>query len=355
MLRDLAPELVTRGIETGICFPREGPLQREMAANGAETAIVRWPRLLDLRAGVRGLAGLARYLRAAEPDVVVHWTTKSQVQGALAAALTGLSRRSLWWQHGFPTSQPIDRLAMALPAQAIGCSSRYTERAQRAASPHRSTFVVHPGIQPRERSSEAARAKWRRRLDLPPEGLVFGLVGRLQPWKGQDRFLQALAMLRREGCDVHGLLIGGDSYGLSSDYAASIPAHVSQLGLTGHVTLTGHLDDAWQAMGAMDVLVNASEGEPFGIVLVEAMCEALPVIASRRGGPAEIVLDGETGILTPSAEPTDLARAMRELIQHPERRRTMGEAGRARMKQLFSTPHMADEFLLQVGEALSTS
>jgi glycosyltransferase involved in cell wall biosynthesis len=179
---------------------------------------------------------------------------------------------------------------------------------------------------------------------------VIGIVGRLQPWKGQHRFLQALAELRDRGRDAHGLVVGGDAHGLSPEYAASVRRMVGELGLEDRVTLTGQVPDTAPYVRAMDVMVSASEREPFGIVLLEAMAHAVPVVAVGDAGPRDIVDDGRTGVLVPSPHPTLLADALEPLVDDAERRRAMGACGRERYLREFTAERMAETLLERLDE-----
>jgi glycosyltransferase involved in cell wall biosynthesis len=179
-------------------------------------------------------------------------------------------------------------------------------------------------------------------LVLPDGVVVVGLVGRLQPWKGQDRLLRAQAILRDRGHEIHSLIVGGDAYGLSAEYASSLPRLVDRLGLAGAVTLTGHVPDAGPYVELMDILVNASDPEPFGIVLLEAMARGVPVLGVDSGGPSEIIQDGVTGVLARSGEPPALADALEPLIGSVEARRAIGEAGRERFMQHYTEAAMCD-------------
>jgi glycosyltransferase involved in cell wall biosynthesis len=177
-------------------------------------------------------------------------------------------------------------------------------------------------------------------LDIPEGRTVIGIVGRLQPWKGQHRLLQALAQLRERRLDVHGLIVGGDAYGLSPEYAAGLRRLVSDLDLEDRVTLTGQVPEVGPYVRAMDVLVSASEREPFGIVLLEGMAEALPVVAVGDAGPIDIVEPGRTGVLVSSPAPGLLADALEPLVRDPEHRRVLGEHGRTRFLERFTAEAM---------------
>jgi glycosyltransferase involved in cell wall biosynthesis len=203
--------------------------------------------------------------------------------------------------------------------------------------------VVTPGVELDDDASvvgDDVRAE----LGIPTERLVVGLVGRLQPGKGQDRLVAALARLRADGWDVHGLLVGGDAYGLSPEYAALLERLIPELGLEDFVTLTGQVADARRYFSAMDVAVSASSAEGFGIVIVEAMAAGLPVVAVGRGGPLEIVEPGVTGLLADSGKPADLAAAIEPLLANSERRAEMGAAGERRCRQRFAAEVTAERF-----------
>ena len=200
----------------------------------------------------------------------------------------------MWWQHMIPHGHRMDRVATLMPAAAIGCWSHASQKAQREMRPGRPTFVVNPGIVPPDHDEQGGEAL-RQSLGIDAGRLVVGIVGRLQAWKGQDKFLEAIAELRNRRRDVHGLIVGGDAFGRSPEYAASLARLVSELELDEFVTMTGQVPDAAPYVQLMDVAVNASDEEPFGIVLIEAMAAGVPVVAVANGGPLDIIDTGVTG------------------------------------------------------------
>jgi glycosyltransferase involved in cell wall biosynthesis len=327
-------------LEPLVVFLGPGPFVEEVAGLGIETTVVPAGRLRQPRstgAAIRRLTSLLRRHRAA---VLLNWSAKAQLYGAPAAVAAGLGDRVVWWQHQIPVGHWVDRVATALPARAVGCSSRAGQRAQAALRPRRRSFVVNPGIDPGEEGGSLPGL--REELAIPPERLVVGMVGRLQPWKGQDRFLRALAELRRRGRAVHGLLVGGDAYGLSPRYAAHLERLVPELGLSEWVTMTGQAADARPYFELMDVAVNASEAEPFGIVLLEAMAAEAAVVAVAKGGPLDIVEPGVSGVLCESGDPGALADAIDSLVCEPARREEMAKQGAKRCRERFAAAGMAE-------------
>jgi glycosyltransferase involved in cell wall biosynthesis len=348
-----------------VCF-EPGPWPAELIEAGFRVEVLSVGRLRDVHRWLVTVVRLARIFARREPDLILNWSAKTQLYGAPAAALAGMADRVLWWQHAIQAGHWLDRCATALPAIAIGCSSDTVARAQRRLSPSRPTFVVSPGTRspvgcsragdsdtltpngdsrpPHEHTLPPNGAPAPAPLDLPTDVPIVGLVGRMEPWKGQDRMLSAQALLRERGRRIHTVMVGGDAYDISPQYARSLPGLVDRLGLAGAVTMTGQVPDAGPYIERMDILVNASDCEPFGIVLLEGMARGVAVVAVARGGPAEYIEDGRTGVLARSGEPRALADALEPLLVSPALRHALGEAGRQRYAEEFTDAAMRERF-----------
>jgi glycosyltransferase involved in cell wall biosynthesis len=282
---------------------------------------------------------LARIMRRRRPDLILNWSAKTQLYGSPAAVLAGMRDRVVWWQQAIPSSKGwLDRSATLLPAIAVGCYSTPAAQAQAQLFPSRPTFVVGAGAPVPDASSQQAP------LVFPSDVPVVGLVGRLQPWKGQDRLLQAQALLRDRGHAIHTVIIGGDSWDLSPDYAASLPRLVDRLGLDEAVTMTGEVPDAGPYIEQMDILINASDPEPFGIVLLEGMARGVAVVAVDSGGPGEFIENGRTGMLARSGAPEALADALEPLLTDPGLREAIGRRGNESFLRDFTDAALRKRF-----------
>jgi len=343
MLLSLLRHIDRTRVLPSVVFLQPGPFERQVAALGVTTRSISSGRLRQIVRFNRATVELARLLDELQPDITCAWSAKTHLYAAAAARRS--RRRTgtacLWWQHAIPNGGWLDRVATALPARSIGCSSHAGAAAQHRLRPRRETIVVHPGAE--ERASES-RVTLQAELAIPAGRIVIGIVGRLQPWKNQHRLLEAVALLRAEGMPVHALVVGGSAYGLSPEYARAVEAAAASADLAGAVTLTGQVADARRLIGAVDVLVNASDGEPFGIVLIEAMAAGVPVVAVGHGGPAEIVEHERSGLLVDSSDAQALATALRRLVCDTELRQRLGAGGHQRFTEQFTVEHMADTF-----------
>lgn len=176
--------------------------------------------------------------------------------------------------------------------------------------------IVHCGIDP---------ARFQPRV-TPTEGRPhLAFVGRLDPVKGADLLLDALAALRPAHPDLTASFIGDGPHG------AHIRAHARALGLDGIATFLGAQPEEAVAnlLQKSDLLVLPSFAEGVPVVLMEAMATGLPVIASRIAGIPELVRDGENGFLIPAGDTGSLIDAIDRLLADPALRQRMGQAGRA--------------------------
>ncbi len=327
------------GHELELVFFEPGAWPRELREAGHRVEVLDAGRLRQAPRAIATVLRLARIIRRRRPDVILNWSAKTQLYGAPAAALAGMRDRVVWWQQAIPSAKGwLDRTATLLPAVAVGCYSTPAAHAQAQLFPSRATFVVGAGAPPPPAGAPAAE------LELPAGVPVVGLVGRLQPWKGQDRLLRAQALLRERGREIHTLIVGGDSWGLSPEYARSLPELAASLGLEDAVTMTGEVPDADPYVQRMDVLVNASDPEPFGIVLLEGMARGVAVVAVDSGGPGEFVEGGRTGMLARSGDPRDLADAIEPLLADAALRGRIARAGRERYLAEFTDAALRRRF-----------
>jgi len=178
------------------------------------------------------------------------------------------------------------------------------------------------------------RARARAHLGLT-RPLVITTVGQLAPAKGQEDFLRAAALLGRADCEF---LIVGAASAKQRAFEERLRRLACELGLRVH--FLGHVDDLRPVWAASDLFVLPSHGEGFSLALVQAMAAGVPVIAFAAGGPAEIVVHGETGFLVPPRDVRALAECMGALLEDPERRARVAEAARSAVRQRFDRAHI---------------
>jgi glycosyltransferase involved in cell wall biosynthesis len=175
------------------------------------------------------------------------------------------------------------------------------------------------------------RAQERKRWGIAPDVPVVGYVGRLEEkTKKLTHLIEAFAYLKRSRPTAV-LLIVGDG-----PDRQMLDALVRRKGVSPSALFIGAQRDVEKIYPLMDVYVQPSVSEGFGLSLLEAMASGVPVLATRTGGIPEIVAEGETGRLVPPADPVAMAQSLDDLLSDANLPRTMGGAGRRRVEKLFS-------------------
>lgn len=312
----------------------------------AQVEVVPAGRVRDLPRLLGVVRSVGRILRRRRPDVVLSWMSKAHLYAAPAAALLGIP--AAWFQHGLPkASDPIDRLVALAPAARVIACSQFVAGAQQAIWPHRPVRVIHPGIDtdgtlPQHGESDRTRAA----LGIPAGAPVVGIVGRLQRWKGMHVLVEAMPAVLRSHPNAHAVIVGGE-HPLEPGYRAELERRIEDLRLPGRVHLAGYQPDARAWIAGFDVAVHASDDEPFGIVVLEAMSLGRPLVAGAGGGPSEIVRDGVEGFLVPFGDAEALAGRIVRYLDDPALAQRMGAAA-AERASAFTARRFAEEVVREL-------
>lgn len=298
------------------------------------------------------LGVLIRRLRSDRTDVVHVHNGRTALWGALAVALAG--RGACVATHHFiePAHATQSGPKGALSGAVHGWIERHIQghiaisRAvadalfERGVLSREQVSVVHNGIE-----SPASAAN---ETPLPPElQAQVVCVARLQREKDIPTLVRAMALLNADRTQKVACVVAGEGderLGLQDLIAREAGCNVF---------LAGFTPLAAPMLRAAQVAVLPSPAEPFGLALLEAMAQAKPVVAINCGGPPEIVVEGQTGLLVPPNDAPAMARALAQLLDDPELARKMGEAGLARLHEKFGAERMAEQTLAVYLRALA--
>ena len=365
-LLNLVSALDTSRYRPIVALAAEGPLVEKLRAAGIETTVLPLdPALRETRKESLGLGSLmklrqiglllsyslhlARWARAQSVDLIHTNSLKSDIYGGIAGRLAGIPvlwhvRDNINGQYLPPLVASGFRLLSRLLPQMVVANSVSTlhqirpEKSKSGAVVYSgvATEVVHDGCVEEQVAvgpPESAPV-WGR----PP---VIALIGRIAEWKGQHVFLRAAALVHARFPEARFWIVGAPLFG-EYEYEQSLHALAAQLHMTETAEFLGFRDDIAQLMPMIDIVVHASIlGEPFGQVVIEGMAAGKPLVATDGGALPEIVVPGETGYLVPMGSAEEMAAALERLLASPAQARVMGQAGRRRVRRLFTISHTA--------------
>ncbi len=243
------------------------------------------PRILfDWANGARAITRLVDQIGA---QILVANTVRAALYAAPAARLANKPliwhMRDFWLSETRPRLPGLDRLgkkALCLSARAVIANSRAV--AAQLPCENRIT-VVHNGIDPQDFNPHLDGNSFRRQYQIGADTPLVGMVGRLRPWKGQQRFLDMASTIVRQLPQARFVIVGGEPFGVKDDYGDRLKTRASVLGLDSILAFTGHVGDVRPALAAMDVFVHPGDPEPFGLVILEAMAMQKPIVAFDHG------------------------------------------------------------------------
>lgn len=295
----------------------------------------------------REVTALRRLIRRRGIDLVqVHGDTNQHA--AIAGHLEGIA--VVWQLYDTRTPRALRRVTMPVVTRiadvittwgrALGHEYPGTDRLGQRWVP------VFPPVDGGEFAPDPARREAARsELGLGDGDVAVAVVGMLNPSKGHDGFVRALALARRERPRLVGRILGPSSPA-HAEYERGVRDDARRLGLLDGGAL--QIRDAGARVAALlpgfDVLalssVPRSEGMP--TVILEAMACGLPVVATDVGAVRELVRDGETGFVVAPGDDAALADSLAALSDDSELRTRMGEAGRRRFAETFRLDRLAD-------------
>ena len=203
---------------------------------------------------------------------------------------------------------------------------------------HNQIEVVYNGVAPAPPLDGAERNLLRRSLGIGPDEFLVGTAGRFDPIKNLPMLLKSIAGARKKTTSLRGLLLG------DGPIFEQIRELRDRLGLSGHVVMPGHREDARRLIQCMDLFVLSSFSEGTSMALLEAMAAGVPAAVTAVGGNPEVVVGEQTGWVVASDSIKELTGAISDAVSHPQKSLEFGEAGRRRFEEKFTREKMLQSY-----------
>lgn len=185
------------------------------------------------------------------------------------------------------------------------------------------------------------------RNEIPNIGqkILIGMIGRINPWKGQGYFLDIARLLVSQHDNVHFVIVG-DAYPGTEHLVDEMKEKIQKTGLQDQVSYLGFRKDIPEILKALDIFVLPSIlPDPFPTVILEAMASGKPVVATAQGGANEMILEGETGLLISWDDAESASASISALVKNEVLRKEMGKNGRSRVLEKFSPEAFQRNFI----------
>ncbi|MBE9571085.1 MAG: glycosyltransferase family 4 protein [Proteobacteria bacterium] len=345
-----------------VAMPSDGPLKAYLDGIGIKTIItpLEWWTPLHFFYGdghyYRFLSGLknrvnnlVRIINENEINLV-HSSTLTVADGAIAAKLSG--RPHVWHIHGrfdgtsptFGTYLPIDVLypiVGELSTRIVAVSQIVKDFLCPYIAPSKINLINNGiDIDKFKEKTSSSKSLLEEFPTLKNKVLV-GLVGRIARVKGIEDYIEAAINVLRIRDDVGFLVVGPEE---DKTLGQKVRKRVDSSNFADNIVFTGYRKDIPGLLQGIDLVVCSSLKEGFPYSCLEAMAASKALVATKCGGPEEMVIDGETGYLVDVDNPNELARAILKVAENPKTMKSMGERGRKRIEQFFEARVYAQNF-----------
>jgi glycosyltransferase involved in cell wall biosynthesis len=243
----------------------------------------------------------------------------------------GLGGKLVGMIHGFILTNVDQHICIS---EAV--KSAFIDRQESGVNDFASVHIVQNGIDDVYRSLERAecREKLFLELKLPLEARIVLCVARLEPEKDVQALITAVSAIKTSS-PFHCLIVG------DGNERNQLEGFVRDTNIKDRVLFLGFRDDVPAIMKSADIFVLPAPAEPFGLVVVEAMLARLPVVAINNGGPAEIMINEQTGFLVSRGDVNAMGKAITTLLENPTIRQSMGINGQQRAESVYSSSTMS--------------
>ncbi len=225
----------------------------------------------------------------------------------------------------------------------IAISSAIKENLLSLEVPEHNISIVWDAVDLKEFNNNVSYQNLLEEFNVKKGEKTFGIFGRIIEWKGIKEFILSANYVFKEVSDAKAFIVG-DSSDCYKHYYNSMITLVRNLGLDDKIVFTGFREDIPALINMMNVVVHAStRPEPFGMVLIEGMAMNKPIIATKAGGPLDVIVDSESGFLVDIGDSVEMGRKIVHLLKNPDLSKKMGNNARERVVKYFCKERYAKE------------
>jgi glycosyltransferase involved in cell wall biosynthesis len=358
ILLELVNGMKSYGWKPLVLLPNNGPLVKEFEQRGIKVEVMPFPVLRRKYFTVIGIFNYFQKLithiqilkkMIKEKDIhLIHSNTLAVLPGLFAAKMAKVPH--VWHVHEIITrpkflNKLLSNIAGVYSDKIVAVSTavmeHFTRTNQKAAN---KTEVIYNGIDTELFKPINDPYFGQNVLGLDPNVQIFGMIGRINRWKGQLLLLNAAEKVLKKVKNSHCLFIGG-VFENETFYRDKLIEEIKEKGLQDKVTVLDFQKDPENAHRYFNIFVLPSvEPDPLPTVVLEAMATSVPLVANAHGGAIEMVVNKETGFLAEVNNENELAKHIVTLLENPEMAINMGKKGRQRVVNKFSKKRFFDDF-----------
>ena len=367
VLLDLIKGLDKERFEAHVILPNQGLLVSELEKVGAIVSVLPYPILRRKYFTPKGIfhyfkdyfsysKELASYAKLQKIDLI-HNNTTAVFEGMYLAKKANIPL--IWHIHEIILkprfifhimSYLISRKSTKVVAVSNAVKNHF--ESSRFWKQKQTIDVIYNGVDSEiyHPYSEDVRQKLKEQFGIPAHSKVLGMVGRVNAWKGQTDFLQAVETLLKEDATLHAVMVGGVFEG-EEWRMEELLAAVESSPISKQITVKDFDPNTVDLYNLFDVFVLPSTNpDPLPTVVLEAMACGKPIVAYRHGGVTEMVVENYNGQFAEVKNPQDLSEKIKEVLEDSARLEQYSQHSRNRQVEAFSLKAYVERFSKLYGD-----
>lgn len=340
-----------------VILPSNGPLVKELNENNIEVEVIEYP---ILRRKYFNPVGLVKYIIdyikytkklkkiAIDKNIdIVHSNTLAVLEGVYLKRT--LDIKHIWHIHEIIIKPAIIHKSLSF---LVSKNSDKVITVSNAVKKHlydtgyfdnTDIRIIYNGVDEKF-NKENDSSYLMKEFNIPNDAIVVGMIGRINSWKGQGDFIDAIERVLEKNINTYAMIVGGVFEG-EEWRIDELKNRISKIKDKNRIIFTEYRKDSQNIHSLYDIFVLPSiNPDPLPTVVLEAMASSTPIVGYRHGGICEMVQENYNGFLVDIRNIEDLASKINYLIENPNIRKKMGENSLKRQKELFSIKNYVENF-----------
>ena len=315
--------------------PGNGEFEKKLKENKIQHFSHQFGRNREILNAIKSIQKICQLARYFKIDLIHSNGPQTNIPAALAGRWLGIP--VIWHARNLITKGKldVDKMAGFLP-QKILCNSEAIKSRFKGMKAEKIAKTVINGVDLQDYDPTILSSEIRETFGIPLTAIVLGMTSRLSKEKGHITLFKAMARLRNRYPNLWAFIVGGNVFERDAYFPDFLKKKAFEFGIADRTVFTGFRDDVARLYAGMDIFILATNAEPCGRVIFEAMAMKKPVIGTSNGGTPEIVINEQTGLLYNYGNAEELETKVDYLLQNPDAREKMGSAGRKRIENYFT-------------------
>jgi len=335
----------------------EGILEKKLREEGVKVYVLQEKGVFY---NIILLIKLLKIIQKEKPDIIHSHKPKENIFSALTAKLIGI-KNLISTMHG--ASEPFKgfqslkssffnfcncQILKSCFTHVVAVSKNLRNEMIKYSSASQLRVIAN-GIDPDMYKINLSKEDAKRKIGLSPELRTVGYFGRFTPIKGLRYLIDAARQISTSSNNVRFFIFG------EGPLKVELEEQAKDLIDSRKIIFPGFIEDVKLYLKAMDIVTLSSLNEGIPMILLEAMANELPIVATRVGGIPEIVEDGKNGFLVPPQNPSALSQKLSLLLKDEKLMRTMGLAGKKILEDNFTASMMAKKYVQLYNQCLKNT